>query len=203
MLVVVLVHGRLGDRRRPVHVLAGAGVRLSARGAHASIGNLLASVGAASVLAMYSYGGYNQVCNIGDEIKDPARTIPRSIVLSTFMVAALYMLMTIVILGMIPWQEVKESRTIASVFIERTFCRSGDRPHRRHRDDGADPVRGRGVALRDDPRLLARAVRRRPRRRLLQGLRARASDQAVSGRVAGHDRDRLDPVLLLHARVSW
>jgi amino acid transporter len=83
--------------------------------------NLLMSVGAASVLAMYSYGGYNQVCNIGDEIKDPTRTIPRSIVLSTFLVAALYMLMTIVILGMIPWQEVKESRTVASVFIARTF----------------------------------------------------------------------------------
>jgi amino acid transporter len=84
--------------------------------------SLLMSVGAASVLAMYSYGGYNQVCNIGGEIKDPARTIPRSIVLSTFLVAALYMLMTIVILGMIPWQEVRESRTVASIFIERTFA---------------------------------------------------------------------------------
>ena len=38
--------------------------------------SLLMSVGAASVLAMYSYGGYNQVCNIGGEIKDPTRTIP-------------------------------------------------------------------------------------------------------------------------------
>ena len=83
--------------------------------------SLLMSVGAASVLAMYSYGGYNQVCNIGDEIENPRVTIPRSIVLSTFIVAALYMLMTIVILGMIPWQEVKESRTVASLFIERTF----------------------------------------------------------------------------------
>ena len=51
-------------------------------------GALVSSLGAASVLAMYSYGGYNQVCNIGDEIKDPSRTIPRSIVLSTFIVAA-------------------------------------------------------------------------------------------------------------------
>ena len=83
--------------------------------------NLMFSVGAASVLAMYSYGGYNQVCNIGGEIKDPERTIPRSIVLSTLLVATLYILMTVVILGMIPWQEVRESRTIASVFIERTF----------------------------------------------------------------------------------
>jgi amino acid transporter len=83
--------------------------------------NLLMSIGAASVLAMYSYGGYNQVCNIGGEIKDPTRTIPRSIVLSTFLVAALYMIMTVVIVGMIPWQEVMESRTVASIFIERTF----------------------------------------------------------------------------------
>ncbi len=84
-------------------------------------GSLMMSVGAASVLAMYSYGGYNQVCNIGDEIENPRRTIPNSIVLSTFIVAALYMLMTIVILGMIPWQEVRDSRTVASIFIERTF----------------------------------------------------------------------------------
>lgn len=83
--------------------------------------SLLMSVGAASVLAMYSYGGYNQVCNIGDEIKDPTRTIPRSIFLSTFLVAGLYILMTVVILGMIPWEEVRDSRTVASVFIARTF----------------------------------------------------------------------------------
>jgi basic amino acid/polyamine antiporter, APA family len=83
--------------------------------------SLAAALGPASVLAMYSYGGYNQVCNIGDEIENPRVTIPRSIVLSTFIVAALYMLMTIVILGMIPWQQVRESRTVASLFIERTF----------------------------------------------------------------------------------
>jgi APA family basic amino acid/polyamine antiporter len=61
------------------------------------------------------------VCFIGGEVRDPGRNIPRSILLSTFIVAALYMMMTVVILGMIPWQEVKESRTVASLFIERTF----------------------------------------------------------------------------------
>jgi amino acid transporter len=95
-------------------------------------GTLLASIGAASILAMYNYGGYNQVCFIGGEIKDPGRTIPRSILLSTFIVAALYMLMTIVILGMIPWQEVRDSRTIASLFIERAF---------------ADPIAGRNAGI--------------------------------------------------------
>ena len=33
----------------------------------------LVALGATSILAMYSYGGYNQVCNIGEEIKDPTR----------------------------------------------------------------------------------------------------------------------------------
>jgi amino acid transporter len=78
-------------------------------------------LGAASVLAMYSYGGYNQVCNIAEEIRNPTKTVPRSIVLAIFIVAILYILMSTVIIGMIPWQEAEKSRTVASVFIARTF----------------------------------------------------------------------------------
>ncbi len=85
-------------------------------------GSLATALGAASVLAMYSYGGYNQVCNIGEEITNPTRTVPRSIVMSIFIVAALYMAMTIVVLGLIPWQEAAGLRTIASEFIVRTFA---------------------------------------------------------------------------------
>jgi amino acid transporter len=83
--------------------------------------DLAVRLGAAAVLAMYSYGGYNQVCNIAEEIRDPTRTVPRSILLSIFIVAAIYMAMSIVILGMIPWEEAAATRTVASVFIERTF----------------------------------------------------------------------------------
>jgi amino acid transporter len=82
---------------------------------------LLVGIGAASVLAMYSYGGYNQVCNIGEEIRTPEKTIPQSIVWSIVVVAILYIMMTTVILGMIPWQEAEQTRSVASVFIARTF----------------------------------------------------------------------------------
>jgi amino acid transporter len=87
--------------------------------------DLAIRMGAASVLAMYSYGGYNQVCNIAEEIRDPGRVVPRSILLSIFIVAALYMAMSTVILGMIPWQEAANIRTVASVFVERTFADPG------------------------------------------------------------------------------
>jgi amino acid transporter len=87
--------------------------------------SLLAKVGAVSLLAMYNYGGYNNVCNIGEEVRDPHRTIPRAIVLSIVLVVTLYILMSTVILGVIPWEQAKESPVIASLFIERTFSDPG------------------------------------------------------------------------------
>jgi len=83
--------------------------------------NLLTAIGAASILAMYSYGGYNQVCNIGEEVKDPSRTIPYSILLSIVIIATVYILMSTVIVGLVPWQEAQQSTSIASVFISKTF----------------------------------------------------------------------------------
>jgi amino acid transporter len=87
--------------------------------------DLFVKVGATSVLAMYSYGGYNQVCSIGEEIKTPQRTVPRSILLSIAAVALIYIVMSSVIVGMVPWQEAVKTRTIASLFIERTFVDPG------------------------------------------------------------------------------
>jgi len=85
-------------------------------------GELFSAIGATAILAMYSYGGYNQVCNIAEEVQNPAKTVPRAIVLSIVVVATLYITMTSVIIGLVPWQEVAKSRTIASLFIARTFA---------------------------------------------------------------------------------
>jgi amino acid transporter len=95
-------------------------------------GSLLRAMGAAGLLAMYNYGGYSNVCNIGEELRSPERTLPRSIVLSIVIVVVLYVVMSTVILGMVPWREAQQTRTIASLFIERTF---------------SDPVHGRIAAM--------------------------------------------------------
>ena len=83
--------------------------------------SLVRAIAAAGLLAMYNYGGYNNVCNIGDEIRTPERTLPRAIVGSIVVVVLLYVVMSTVMLGMIPWREARETRTIASLFILRTF----------------------------------------------------------------------------------
>jgi amino acid transporter len=83
--------------------------------------DLLTRVGAVALLAMYNYGGYNNVCSIAEEIRDPRRNVPRAIVMSILMVVALYIVMSTVIVGVIPWTEAQHTRAIASVFIERTI----------------------------------------------------------------------------------
>lgn len=76
-------------------------------------------VGAVSLLAMYNYGGYNNVCNLGDEIRTPHKTMPRAIVGSILLVVALYLALSTVILGTVPWRQAAASPTIASDFIGR------------------------------------------------------------------------------------
>jgi amino acid transporter len=61
-------------------------------------------LGAALGIAMYDFLGYYQVCYLGDEVDDPARTLPRSILTSVLVVAALYATLNVSILGVIPWR---------------------------------------------------------------------------------------------------
>ena len=82
---------------------------------------LLSKVGAVSLLAMYNYGGYNNVCNIAEEIRNPSRNVPRAIVFSIVVVVALYVVMSTAIVGAIPWTEAEHSRAIAALLVERTI----------------------------------------------------------------------------------
>src|SRR5580693_1258619 len=80
-----------------------------------------AGLGHASVSAVYSYLGYYNVCNLGGEMKDPGKNIPRAIFISIFGIAILYFLMQTSILSVVPWQEAARSTFVVSLFVERTF----------------------------------------------------------------------------------
>ena len=60
-------------------------------------------------MAVYDYWGYYNVCFFGGEVKNPGRVIPRAIIYSIVAVAAIYIVMNISILGVIPWQELNET----------------------------------------------------------------------------------------------
>ncbi len=84
-------------------------------------------LGAASRIGIYDYLGYYDVCYIGDEVRDPGRTIPRSILISTAAVAAIYLGINLSIIGTVPWRDFvpasahAEANFIVSVFMQRVY----------------------------------------------------------------------------------
>jgi len=75
----------------------------------------------ATLIAMYNYGGYNNITYLGGEVKNPTKNIPRAIVLSVLAVAVLYLLMSTVIIGVIPWREAAASHAVVSEFIGKLY----------------------------------------------------------------------------------
>ena len=80
-----------------------------------------AGLGGATLIAMYDYGGYFNVCLFAGEVKNPGKTIPRAILLSILVVALLYLAMNISVINVIPWREAMASKAIVSDFMERLY----------------------------------------------------------------------------------
>src|SRR5437879_2028294 len=91
-----------------------------------SLGFLL-GLGAASRIGVYDYLGYYDVCYIGDEVQDPGRVIPRSILISTVLVAVIYLAINLSIIGVVPWRDFvpaashPQSNFVVSIFMERIY----------------------------------------------------------------------------------
>lgn len=80
-------------------------------------------LGSATLIAMYNYLGYYDVCYIGDEVREPARVIPRSILLSVAACAVAYGAINVALIGVVPWREAIRSPFLVSEFMARLYGR--------------------------------------------------------------------------------
>ena len=80
-----------------------------------------AALGQASLKSVYSYLGYYNVCHLGAEIKDPVKTIPRSIFISITGIAILYISMQTMVVGVLPWEQVAKSEFVVSEYFEHIY----------------------------------------------------------------------------------
>lgn len=84
-------------------------------------------LGTASRVGAYDYLGYYDVCYIGDEVENPGRVIPRSILISTIVVALIYVAINFSIIGVVPWREFVPVKThpqsdfVVSIFMEQIY----------------------------------------------------------------------------------
>ncbi|KAK6840739.1 amino acid permease-domain-containing protein [Apiospora arundinis] len=77
----------------------------------------------------YSYAGLNNLTNVLNEVKDPARTLRSASIAALATACLLYLLANMAYLAVVPVDEIKESgQMVAALFFERTF---GERIGRR------------------------------------------------------------------------
>jgi amino acid transporter len=86
----------------------------------------LIGLGNGTVLVLYNYLGYNQVCYLGGEVKRPERTIPNAVLLSIAGVTVVDFLLSFSFIAVVPWRDmVREGspayNAVASVFMERIY----------------------------------------------------------------------------------
>ncbi|MEW6157563.1 MAG: APC family permease, partial [Verrucomicrobiota bacterium] len=87
-------------------------------------------LGAAARVGVYDYLGYYNVCHVGEEVVQPGKVIPRSILISLVAVALIYLTMNAGIISVVRWEEFVPAKgqplpdpppPIVSIFIERIF----------------------------------------------------------------------------------
>src|SRR5438552_2532392 len=82
---------------------------------------------ASGYIGFSQYLGYIDVCYIGDEVQNPGRVIPRSILISTIAVAVIYLAINLSIIGVVPWRDFvpadshPQSNFVVSIFMERMY----------------------------------------------------------------------------------
>jgi len=88
--------------------------------------NFFLGLGSAMLVATYDYWGYYNVAFLGDEVKEPGKTIPRAILLSILLVGCLYVVMNVSILGVVPWREIQSGQDnralyVVSIFMQKIY----------------------------------------------------------------------------------
>jgi amino acid transporter len=84
-------------------------------------GGFFTGLGAGLIIGIYDYLGYNTTAYMGAEMRNPGRVIPWSIIISILGIMLLYLALNIGVLGVVPWQNVVKSSSIASLVLEQVW----------------------------------------------------------------------------------
>jgi amino acid transporter len=82
-------------------------------------------LGLGLVLAVFDYFGYYTITYVGEEVRNPGKVIPWSIILSILGVLVIDLTMNIGIIGVVPWQQAEKSLSIGTDFMQRIWGRPG------------------------------------------------------------------------------
>jgi len=90
-----------------------------------SLWAMVLSFGIALKATSFTYGGYQQTINFGDEIQNPQKNIPRGIFIGILVIIVLYLLISYSYYKIIGFEELKNANGIASLVAEKMFGQTG------------------------------------------------------------------------------
>jgi APA family basic amino acid/polyamine antiporter len=90
---------------------------------HASLGAMdyIKSFGVALIAVSFTYGGYQQTINFGEEVHEARKTIPRGIFIGILIIIFLYLSVSYAYYNAIGFEQLKSSKGIASIVAEKMF----------------------------------------------------------------------------------
>ena len=86
---------------------------------------LAPALGAATVAAFFSFGGWWDVSKIAGEIRDPVKTLPRALILGVIAVTVAYVLISAIFLYLVPIENVSSDETFVAQVGQVLFGQAG------------------------------------------------------------------------------
>lgn len=87
--------------------------------------NLFFAFGAGLISVFFTYGGYQNTINFGEDIKEPQRNIPRAIFLSMAIILILYISINISYVLVLGFENVKSSPLVAAALAKQMMGKTG------------------------------------------------------------------------------
>ncbi|KAK1186426.1 APC family permease [Streptomyces sp. NBS 14/10] len=83
--------------------------------------SFFSGLGSGLIIAVYDYLGYNTTAYMGEELKEPGRVIPRSIIIAILGMMAIYLPMNLGVIGTVPWKEAEHSNSVATLVVTQNW----------------------------------------------------------------------------------
>ena len=87
----------------------------------------LKSFGIGLVAVSFTYGGYQQTINFGEEVVNPKKTVPRGIFFGIIIIIVLYLLINYAYMNVIGFEELKSAKNIAAIMASKLFGINAER----------------------------------------------------------------------------
>lgn len=83
------------------------------------------SLGVSLIAVSFTYGGYQQTINFGNEVQNPVKNIPRGIFMGIAIIIGLYLLVNMSYYNLVGFSQMKGEREIAYVVIDKISGKTG------------------------------------------------------------------------------